>query len=208
MLRKNSKVKPRIGITYSSEIKIQPYAQAVRASGGEPVAIAPGDTVDIGSLDGLILGGGVDVNPRLYGEEPLPETEEPNEARDRMEEMLLESALQRDLPVLAICRGMQMLNVAQGGSLSQHIEEHVMRPKNKALPAHAVQVDQDSRLGGIFKNKMLKVNSRHHQAVAILGERLKISAQAEDGTIEGIEDPAHRFVVGVQWHPGRYGERR
>lgn len=194
-------MQPRIGITYSSEINVLPYADAVRASGGEPVVIAPGDPVGIEDLDGLLLGGGVDVNPELYGEQPRPETQTPNDERDQLERDLLASALQRDLPVLAICRGMQMLNVAAGGSLAQHIENHEIRPQNKALPAHTIQVESGSKLNQIHHSLTVQVNSRHHQAVARVGEGLQVTARAEDGTVEALESPAHRFVVGVQWHP-------
>jgi len=201
VLRQNSKVKPRIGITYSDEIKVEPYADAVRASGGEPVTIAPGDGASLDGLEALILAGGVDVSPSLYGEERAPETEAPNEARDRLEQDILAIALQRDLPVLAICRGMQLLNISYKGSLTQHMTGHEIRTADKSLPAHPVQIATSSRLDKIIRTETLPVNSRHHQAIARLGEGLVASARGKDGIIEAIEDPAHRFVLGVQWHP-------
>ncbi len=201
MLRQNSKVRPRIGITYSNEIKVRPYEDAVRASGGDPVTIAPGDKFAIESLDGVVLGGGVDVNPDLYGEARSPETEEPNDSRDRLEQSLLKEALLLGLPVLAICRGMQMLNVAEGGSLKQHIHDHVSRPENKALEAHQVEVEPGSRLASIYGAAKIGVNSRHHQAVGRVAEGLRVTARAHDGTVEAIESTEHPFVIGVQWHP-------
>jgi len=194
-------VKPKIGITISSEVRAEPYAEAVRAAGGEPVVITPEHPVAFDELDGLVLGGGVDVNPELYGEAPHPETEEPNDARDAMERELLRGALDKDVPVLAICRGMQMLNVARGGTLTQHMEGHVMRPDNKGEPAHPVKVREGSVLAGIVGAGTLEVNSRHHQAVARIGEGLGVVAAAADGTVEAVEMRGRRFVVGVQWHP-------
>ena len=162
--------------------------------------IAPGDTVDSATLDGLLLGGGVDVNPRLYGEKPHLKR------KSQMTHVTVWSkptrgALRRDLPILAICRGMQMLNVAKGGSLEQHIHNHVSRPEDKSLPAHAVQVESRSQLASIYGSNALQVNSRHHQAVARLGRGLRAVARAEDGTVEAIEGTERAFVVGVQWHP-------
>jgi len=194
-------VKPRIGITYSDEIKVSAYAEAVRASGGEPIPIPPGATAPADSLDGLVLGGGVDVNPALYGEERQPETEAPNDARDQTERDLLERSLEKNLPVLAICRGMQMLNVAAGGSLRQHIAGHEVRTANKALPAHDVRIQEESLLAGVMGAKVAVVNSRHHQAIGRVASGLRVVAESPDGTVEALENPAYRFVLGVQWHP-------
>ena len=194
-------MKPRIGITYSDEIKVAAYAEAVRASGGEPIPIPPGEIPEAGELDGVVLGGGVDVNPALYGEQPEPETEQPNDARDRTERELLERALALDLPVLAICRGMQMLNVAGDGSLRQHIRGHEVRTADKALPAHEVRIEPESLLARVFGAKVAAVNSRHHQAVGRVGSGLRVVAQSADGMVEAIENPAYGFVIGVQWHP-------
>ncbi len=193
----------RIGITYSNEISVQPYAEAVRAAGGEPVAISPEHPATLAGLDGLLLSGGVDLNPALYGQAAHAEAEEPNDARDRLERQLLEAALEKDMPVLAICRGMQLFNVYHSGTLDQHMtghERHRIRPANKAEPAHQVAVERGSKLEAILGGTAA-VNSRHHQAVRRVGERLRVSARAEDGTVEALERPDRRFAVAVQWHP-------
>ena len=201
MLRQNSKVKPRIGITYSSEISVEPYAAAVRASGGDPVLLSAGSNTGDADFAGLLLGGGVDVNPVLYGEVAAPETEPPNKSRDRMEQILLAHALKTNVPVLAICRGMQLLNVSHGGSLTQHMTGHEHRPADKSLPAHTVELDPESHLARIIQVEQLPVNSRHHQAVARVGAGLRVTARSQDGTIEALEISSHRFALGVQWHP-------
>ena len=201
MLRQNIKVTPRIGITYSSEIKAEPYADAIRASGGEPVLITPESDLEEFEFDGLLLGGGVDVDPALYGEERGPQTEVPNTARDVMEQQLLAQALQRDIPVLAICRGLQLLNVAHGGSLVQHQEGHEIRPPEKWLPAHSVKVVAPSLLNNILQSETIRVNSRHHQTVARVADGLRVVGRAFDGTVEALESTEHEFVLGVQWHP-------
>ncbi len=196
-----AKVKPRIGITYSDEIKVATYAEAIRASGGEPVPIRPGEKPGATDLDGLVLGGGVDVNPALYHQERQPETEEPNDARDRTELDMLKQALESKIPVLAICRGMQMLNVASGGTLHQHISGHETRTVDKALPAHEVHVLDGSLLAAVLGADVAAVNSRHHQAVGRVADTLRVAATSADGVVEAVEDPAYDFVLGVQWHP-------
>ena len=192
----------RIGLTASLSQKAEPYADALRLAGLEPISSFPSLPVRIGEIDGLLLSGGADVNPALYGEEPDPRTEPPEDARDRMELDLLSQAIARDMPVLAICRGLQLLNVAQGGTLRQHMEGHVERPPNPGTPAHRVRVVPGSRLARIIGTDLLPVNSRHHQAVKQRGRGLKVSALAEsDETVEGLELEAARFVIAVQWHP-------
>ena len=201
MLRQNIKVKPRIAITYSSEIKAEPYADAIRASGGKPVLITPESDLKEQKFDGLLLGGGVDVDPALYGEERGPKTEVPNNARDAMEQKLLAEALRGNVPVLAICRGLQLLNVAQGGSLMQHKEAHEVRLPEKWLPAHSVRVVAPSLLSQILQTETIRVNSRHHQTVARVAEGLRAVGHAFDGTVEALQSTEHDFVLGVQWHP-------
>ena len=194
----------RIGITYSNEIKVQPYADAVRAAGAEPVLIAPEHPADLTSLDGLLLSGGIDLNPALYGQEKHPAADEPNDTRDRLEMNLLRAAMETDLPVLAICRGMQLFNVEHGGSLDQHIRArgtHQRHPEDRGEPAHEVAVEPGSKLASILGGTTAAVNSRHHQAVDRVGEKLVVSARAGDGTVEGLERPDKRFAVAVQWHP-------
>jgi putative glutamine amidotransferase len=197
-------MKKRVGLTYSEALKIGAYVGALAAAGLEVVPIEAGSAQGLEGLDGLVLSGGIDLNPELYGQARHPEADEPNDARDELELRLLKQALEKDLPVLAICRGMQLLNVAAGGTLEQHIEErgvHRRYDVAKPLPVHKVLVEQGSQLAEILGAGEAAVNSRHHQAVASLGKGLTISARAEDGVIEGIEMPGKRFAVAVQWHP-------
>ncbi len=192
----------RVGLTASKSDKAAPYADALRLVGLEPVISFTRKPVAIDQIDALVLTGGSDVNPALYGEERDPRTEPSEDARDRMELDLLAQAIARDMPVLAICRGLQLLNVAQGGSLQQHMDGHVHRTADKAAPAHRVRVMPGSHLAQIVGTEPLPVNSRHHQAVKQLGRGLKISAVAEqDETVEGMELEGARFVLAVQWHP-------
>jgi putative glutamine amidotransferase len=183
----------------------QPYVEALRAAGIEPVLISAGESVPE-EFQGLLLMGGSDVSPALYGEARNSSTESSDNARDALELALIRKALDRDLPLLAICRGLQILNVAHCGSLIQHLnstDRHRVRTPERGLPAHPVEIDAGTRLAGIFGEPLrLEVNSRHHQAIARLGEGLRASAHdPQDGTIEAVERPDKRFVVGVQWHP-------
>jgi gamma-glutamyl-gamma-aminobutyrate hydrolase PuuD len=173
-----------------------PYDAALRAAGLEPVY---GNSLD--GVEGLMLQGGTDVNPARYGEVPHPETDEPDDARDALELKLIAEALDRDLPILAICRGMQILNVAHGGTLIQHTEGHQVRSEDKSLPVHSIDITRGTHLAAIA-GLNCEVNSRHHQAVGKVGAELVVSARdPRDGIIEAIERPDKRFVVGVQWHP-------
>jgi putative glutamine amidotransferase len=167
--------------------------------------MARGD-VKLDDYAGLLLTGGVDVNPALYGEATAPETEKPDDERDRVEMDLIHQAIDRDLPVLAICRGQQILNVCHGGTLIQHlppVSHHVRRtPRNPGLPAHEVEVVPGTLLSAVVGEPKLQVNSRHHQAVGRVGEQLTISARdAEDGVVEALERPDRTFMLAVQWHP-------
>ncbi len=197
-------MKKRVGLTYSDDSKIGAYIGALETAGLEVVPIEAGSKESLGGLDGLCLSGGIDLNPKLYGQAVHPEADEPNDARDALEMGLLKEALEKDVPVLAICRGMQLFNVAAGGTLNQHIGEHSVHQRydlEKKLPVHTVNVEPGSRLGEIVGAGAVAVNSRHHQAVENVGAGLTVSARAEDGVIEGIELPGKRFAVAVQWHP-------
>ena len=156
---------------------------------------------------GLLLMGGVDVNPKLYGEKPGERTQPPQDDRDEHEKGLLEDALSRDLPVLAICRGFQLLNVTMGGSLLQHIDDDAHRARKDVSAWHEVIVSANaSRLTGAYEGEdKLRVNSRHHQGVRelVLAHDLRGVASSHDGYIEAVESVAHRWIVGVQWHPER-----
>ena len=183
------------------------YVEAVERAGGRPLLVPPSsdgveETLDV--LDGLIFSGGSDLDPDTYGAEPHPETTGVRAGRDDAELALLRAALDRDLPVLAICRGSQVLNVARGGDLVQHLPDVVGDEKHKHTPGtfadHDVVVDPETRLGQIL-GAHAPVKSHHHQGLGRLGDGLRESARAEDGTVEAVEDPSKRFALGVLWHP-------
>jgi putative glutamine amidotransferase len=194
----------RVGVTYRSEEKVIPYERALRQAGLEPVRMSPDEPAKLEEVEGLVVTGGTDVDPARYGEAAHPETDRPDCERDAMEAELLQQALNRDMPVLAICRGMQLINVLHGGSLRQHIENadtHRVRTPQPELTAHTVEVEPGTKLAGIVGAGERGVNSRHHQAVERVGAGLRVSARAADGTIEAMEREDRRFVVAVQWHP-------
>lgn len=195
-----------VAVTYRRTDKAAPYLDAVRAVGLEPLSVGAAQGVPTAAYQGLVLTGGTDVDPALYGEQRHNEADPPDVERDDLELALLERALTAGVPVLAICRGMQLLNVAHGGSLTQHLANvatHQVRPPavEAHAPVHTVDVGKGTALAKTIGDGMHGVNSRHHQAVRRLGDKLVVSARAEDGLIEGIERPDLRFVVGVQWHP-------
>jgi gamma-glutamyl-gamma-aminobutyrate hydrolase PuuD len=183
------------------------YVRAVDCAGGRPLLVPPSaDGVDetLDAVDGLIFSGGSDLGPDLYGQDPHPETFGIHEARDRAELKLLEAALERDMPVLAICRGSQVLNVARGGDLVQHLPDVVGDEKHKHTPGtfadHDVALEPGTRLASLL-GEHAPVKSHHHQGFGKVGAGLRVAAHAEDGTIEAVEDPSHRFALGVLWHP-------
>ena len=173
------------------------YLTAVRRAGGEPLLVAPTDDEErlsevLGRFDGLLMLGGGDVEPGRYGAAAAPEVRGVDPRQDAFELAALRAALALDLPVLAICRGLQLVNVAHGGSLHQHIEGH-------RLLMHPVTVEPSSRLAGLTTPRPVG-HSVHHQSVDRLGAGLAVTARADDGTIEGIERP-DAWLVAVQWHP-------
>jgi putative glutamine amidotransferase len=211
--------RPLIGITsYAEEIRwgvwtedaaLVPlgYVRAVEHAGGRPLVVPPSEdgleeTLD--ALDGVIFSGGGDLDPELYGAEPHDATDEPRTERDAAELRLLEAALDRDMPVLAICRGSQLLNVARGGDLVQHLPETVGHEEHRHEPGsfsdHDVTVAAGSRLGGLLGDRA-PVKSHHHQGYGRIGSGLQEVAWAEDGVVEGLEDADKRFALGVLWHP-------
>ncbi len=193
---------PRAAVVFRFGDKAGPYLDAVRAAGVEPVEIMPdGPVVSLDGCDGLLLTGGTDVDPALYGQSPHEKTETADPGRDELEYRFLREALERNTPVLAICRGMQLFNVFHGGTLLQHIDGHAIRPADRSQPAHAVEIVAGTHLAEIFGDGELPVNSRHHQAVDRLGAGLVISARSLDGIVEGLERIDLRFAVAVQWHP-------
>jgi putative glutamine amidotransferase len=201
-----AKVPKKIAVTYEDAQKVKPYNEALRMVGLEPVPIKAEDSASLAGVDGLLLTGGRDVDPKLYGQEPDSETQKPDPARDQMEMRLLREALDRDLPVLAICRGLQLFNVCHGGTLIQHLPGDPHRTKKRPLdpskPLHVISVAADTRLAAILGEGRHAVNSRHHQAVDRLGSDIQVSAKAvQDEIIEGLERPDKAFAVAVQWHP-------
>jgi gamma-glutamyl-gamma-aminobutyrate hydrolase PuuD len=183
------------------------YVRAVEAAGGRALLVPPtADGVEetLDTLDGLVLSGGADLDPGSYGAEAHPETNGTRPERDSAELALLEAALARDLPVLAVCRGSQVLNVALGGDLVQHLPEVVGHEGHKQTPGtfsdHGVEILPQTKLHEIV-GQHAPVKSHHHQGYGRLGEGLQVCAHAEDGTVEAIEDPSRRFALGVLWHP-------
>jgi gamma-glutamyl-gamma-aminobutyrate hydrolase PuuD len=183
------------------------YVQAVERAGARPLLVPPSeDAVEetLDALDGLLFSGGSDVDPETYGAEAHPATNGIRPARDRAELALLEGALARDMPVLAVCRGFQVMNVARGGDLEQHLPEVVGDEKHREVAGtfseHPVRIDNGSKLGELLGERA-PVMSSHHQGVGTVGKGLREVAWADDGTIEALEDPERRFAVGVLWHP-------
>jgi putative glutamine amidotransferase len=187
----------RVALPFGSgtpESKRSPYRRALEAANIQPAE----NVTTVAGLDGLLLTGGTDVDSALYGAPRHPETDQPDHDRDSLETALLREALDRDLPVLAICRGLQLLNVALGGTLIQHIEGH--RCPNQPA-AHPISIASHSRLESILEVDEYIVNSRHHQCVDQVASGLVVVARAPDNVIEALELPGKRFVLAVQWHP-------
>ncbi len=183
------------------------YVRALVKAGAAPVVLPVGDGSDttgakelLGRLDGLLLSGGVDIDPASYGREREPATGESQPDRDAYEFALVRQAVVRDLPTLAICRGIQTLNTALGGTLVQDLPEH-SRNELWNQTAHQVSIEPGSHLARVVGESSLDVNSLHHQAVAEPGEGVRVVARADDGTVEAIEIDGAPSVLGVQWHP-------
>jgi putative glutamine amidotransferase len=191
------------------------YVRAVEEAGGRALLVPPDDTAveeTLDAVDGLVFSGGNDLEPTSYGADSHPETNGTNPDRDRGELALLTAALARDMPVLAVCRGIEVLNVARGGDLVQHLPDEVGHEAHREVKGvfsdHGVRVDAGSRLGGIVGDAVPVVKSHHHQALGRVGEGLREVAWADDGTVEGVEDPDRRFAVGVLWHPEAGEDRK
>jgi putative glutamine amidotransferase len=198
--------------------KLPDYEESVRRAGGEvrvldATADSPAGVIE--SVHGLLLTGGGDVRPDLYGAVAHPAFDPAEPGRDEYEMELVRLAMEKDVPIFAICRGVQLLNVARGGTLIQHIPdevgtsvEHRIKEPRFAI-AHDVWLTPDSLLERTMRERLedgdsCAVNSRHHQAPKDLGEGLVATATAPDGVIEAIEDPSRRFCLGVQWHPENF----
>ena len=212
-------MRPIVGITsdvqmttfgaWKEEAALVPtdYVRAVERAGGRALIVPPSDdgleeTLNV--LDGLVFSGGSDLDPATYGHDPHPETKGIVEERDRAELALLNAALARDMPVLAVCRGSQILNVALGGDLVQHLPEVVGHDEHKHTPGeyadHDVSLEPGTRLEALLGDHA-PVKSHHHQGFGRLGDGLREAARAHDGTLEALEDPSRRFALGVLWHP-------
>jgi gamma-glutamyl-gamma-aminobutyrate hydrolase PuuD len=215
--------KPLIGVTTSLEhadeggwlgqyaLVPEEYLVAVSAAGGVPLLLPPQPFDDegldrvLGVVDALVVSGGVDVDPALYGAERDPHTDPPRPQRDAWERALVLGALQRDLPVLAICRGVQLLDVALGGTLHQHLPaitavSHGTEP-GVFVPT-VVTVEPGTRIASILPGRRpITVRCHHHQALDRVADGLVVTATSGDGIVEAVEAPAHRFALGVQWHP-------
>jgi putative glutamine amidotransferase len=210
--------KPVIGITtylvpaawgaWHMEAALVPadYVRAVASAAGAPVMIPPGSSLPetLSVVDGLVFSGGSDLDPSLYSAEAHPETGGVIRERDDFELELMRAALERDVPVLAICRGSQVLNVALGGDLEQHVPDRVGTELHREVPGvfseHDVTVVDGTRLASILGDRH-DVKSHHHQGFGSLGSGLREAARAPDGTLEALEAPSRRFTLGVLWHP-------
>jgi len=185
------------------------YSLSVQAAGAMAVILPaddawvddPSDALDV--IDGLLLSGGSDVDPRTYGAEPDPDTTGFRADRDRSEIALARGAVERDMPVLGVCRGMQVLNIALGGTLIQDIDSlHIHRRTSGEFNGHEVRLEPGSLAARAAGSELLTVQSHHHQGVDRLGDRLEVTGWAvDDGLIEAIEVPDRTFALGVLWHP-------
>jgi putative glutamine amidotransferase len=217
--------KPRIGVTsyveqarwghWSSLAVLTPFAyvRALSAAGARPLQLPPDvEAVEetLAALHGLVVTGGVDVDPALYGAEDHPEMPGTRPERDRAEAALVEGALERDLPLLAICRGAQLLNVLRGGDVIQHLDEQPaadVHGNGAGLTVeHELAVTSGSRLAALVGESTI-VQSEHHQGFGRIGDGLAEVAWAPDGTVEALEDPTRRFALAVMWHPERGDDR-
>ncbi len=203
--------KPRIGVTCSplrGAAYYAPYLRAVSAAGGEPVTLDPepdglapeAATALVHSIDGLLVPGGWDVDPPAYGEAREEQTPEVDQPLDRTEIALVRAAVDDGVPVFGICRGQQVINVALGGSLRQHIEGHDMHGHPRDLLAHAIDIVPGSELAAVVSSDTVMVNSLHHQSVKDVAPGLHATAHSTDGVVEGIES-ADGMIVAVQCHP-------
>lgn len=210
---------PLIGITAANDPAVPghyilrwDYVRGIEAAGGIAVILAPTRQTPLprilDRLDAVVLSGGLDVSPELYGGPDHPTIHGTSLERDEFEAELITQALARDLPLLGICRGLQMMNIIKGGDLIQDIPSQVGttvshnradRPRDAIV--HPVTIDEASHLFRVIGRQTIDVNSFHHQAVGRVGEGLVVTSQSADGVVEGAEIPGQRFALGIQWHP-------
>ena len=216
--------RPLVGITLGDgragfHALREDYVRSVEQAGAAPVLLAPlapaGVPALVDRLDGLVLSGGGDVDPSLYGRPPHPKLGRVNRRRDEFELALAREALARDLPLLAICRGLQVLNVATGGTLVQDIPSELEGASGHDAPgprwkrSHDVELTPHACLRAILGRDTVAVNSFHHQAIDRLGAGLEVCGRCPgDGVIEAVEDRSRRFALAVQWHPESFWNRR
>ena len=194
--------RPRIGITVHPKRGMgyfAPYRRAVADAGAEPIDLVPG-TDALPGIAGLLLPGGWDVDPSFYGEARDSEVDKTDPELDATELRLFQQARERKIPVLGICRGQQVINVAMGGTLVQHIENHEMREHGRSHLAHSINVEPSSELARAAGAETIRVNSLHHQAIGKLASGLQITARGADETVEGVESD-DGLIVAVQCHP-------
>lgn len=200
---------PQMGNDLFRKYMKSKYAESLERAGADVKWI---ELEDIGraveetlTCDGLLLPGGADINPEMYGEEKSEKCGKPNETRDEAEPVIFRNFLDTNKPILAICRGIQLINVCKGGTLFQDIKD-VQKCKHMDFLSrkgsiHPVSIDKDSVLYGILQTEKINVNSMHHQAINRVGEKFQVAAESEDGFPEAIELQNHPFCIGVQWHP-------
>ncbi len=218
-------LQPVIGVSGSIEAKerkqyiLRAYLKSVLRAEAIPVLLSMDMneeqiTACLARMDGLMLAGGNDVDPMLFGESPVPTLKQVNPLRDRFEIRLIRAAYRLDMPVFAICRGIQTLNVAMGGSLYQDLPTQYATPDGESAilhaqsarahhPSHRVTLAESAPLRALYGSDTLMVNSLHHQAIKTIAAPLTVCATAEDGVIEAVYDATKPFVLGVQWHPER-----
>ena len=199
---------PIIGITCKRTNDMQNYIDAIEQYGGEPrlfssLAKSVADHRNaiseyLSEIDALLLPGGGDIDPTLFFEKRHPAVTRVSRSRDALETWLCQDALEADMPVLGVCRGIQVMSVAMRGSLYQDIPSHKVEPGDVI---HDIKIETGSLLSQITGDYIVRVSSRHHQAVKAIGKGFVVTAQSEDGIIEAIENPSKRFALGVQYHP-------
>lgn len=200
---------PQMGNDLFRKYMKSKYVKSLKRAGADVKWIELDDTEsavkDALSCDGLLLPGGADINPSMYGQLPVKECGKPNEVRDKAEPLILDSFIKTNKPVLAICRGTQLLNVFKGGTLKQDIKNEQkcrhMDFFSRSGSIHSVKIKKETRLFDILDTENTDVNSLHHQVIDKVGSGLYISAESEDGYVEAIELENHPFCIGVQWHP-------